>query len=143
MTNKQKRFCEEYCKDFDAGAALVRAGYSENRAQTTADFMLKMPKVQEYIEKLKIATSKRAVYTEEILEYFTKLMRDEIFEQHIETDRDTGEERVIRQPVKVSDRTKAAEFLAKYYKLMGDKDEGAQGETVRIEMDEKVKKWAV
>ena len=143
MTEKQKRFCREYIKDFDARAAAVRAGYSADRAARTAGEILGMPDAKKHIEALKERAEKRRVaYTPEILEYFTKLMRDEVFEQRVEKDRETGEEIVIRQPVKVADRTKAAEFLAKYYNMLGDKDADKEDGVIRVELDGDVKEWA-
>jgi len=36
-TDKQKRFVEEYCRDFNGAAAARRAGYSEKGAKTAAN----------------------------------------------------------------------------------------------------------
>ncbi|WP_211657543.1 terminase small subunit [Parapedobacter composti] len=36
MTDKQKRFCEEYLVDLNATQAAIRAGYSENTAKEIA-----------------------------------------------------------------------------------------------------------
>jgi phage terminase small subunit len=33
MTDKQKRFCEEYVKDWNATRAAIAAGYSEKTAR--------------------------------------------------------------------------------------------------------------
>ncbi len=141
MTEKQERFCREYLKDRDARAAAMRAGYSSARAVRTAGELLEAPEVRAYMAKTDAETEKKRVAaTPEILEYFTKLMRDEVFEQRVEVNKATGEETVIRQPVKVADRTKAAEFLAKYYNMLGEKEAGDG--VIRVELDKDVKKWA-
>lgn len=143
MTDKQKLFCREYVKDFDARAAALRAGYAQKRAARTAGELLKTPEVCAQIEARKgCADSRRVAATPEILEYFTKLMRDEVFEQRLEVDKGTGEQTMIRQPVKVADRTKAAEFLAKYYNMLGEKGEDKGDGVIRVELDKDVKQWA-
>ena len=69
-------------------------------------------------------------------------MRDEVFEQRIEVDQETGQEILVRQPVKVADRTKAAEFLAKYYRILDEKEEDKGEDVIRVELDDNIKEWA-
>ena len=51
MTEKQKRFCEEYLIDLNATQAALRAGYSEKTAYSIGNENLKKPEIQEYIQK--------------------------------------------------------------------------------------------
>jgi phage terminase small subunit len=51
LTEKQKRFCDEYLKDLNATQAAIRAGYSPKTAEQTASRLLRNVKVQEYISK--------------------------------------------------------------------------------------------
>lgn len=51
LTDKQKRFCEEYLIDLNATQAAIRAGYSPKTAEQTASRLLRNVKVQEYIAK--------------------------------------------------------------------------------------------
>ena len=84
-----------------------------------------------------------AAQTKEVLAYFTALMRGDVWEEKIEADPQTGEERVLRQPVKVADRTKAAEFLAKYFRMLeGVKDDAPEDGRICVELKGKVKEWA-
>ena len=53
MTEKQKRFCEEYLIDLNATQAALRAGYSEKTAYSIGNENLKKPEIQEYIQKRK------------------------------------------------------------------------------------------
>lgn len=55
LTDKQKRFCEEYLIDLNATQAAIRAGYSPKTAEQTASRLLRNVKVQEYIAKDKRA----------------------------------------------------------------------------------------
>lgn len=59
LTDKQKRFCEEYIIDLNATQAAIRAGYSEQTARSIASENLAKPDIQEYISELKKAVSDR------------------------------------------------------------------------------------
>lgn len=143
MTERQQRFCREYIKDENATQAALRAGYSEKRARRTAQAILADKRVRRYIDELKNNEKNRKLaQTWEILQYFTALMRDEVFEQRIEIDQETGQEILVRQPVKVADRTKAAEFLAKYYRILDEKEEDKGEDVIRVELDDNIKEWA-
>ncbi len=50
MTNKQGRFVEEYCADFNATAAAKRAGYSERSAYQIGHENLKKLEIREAID---------------------------------------------------------------------------------------------
>jgi phage terminase small subunit len=50
LTDKQKKFCEEYLIDLNATQAAIRAGYSEKTAYSIASENLIKPEVQEYIQ---------------------------------------------------------------------------------------------
>ena len=143
MTERQQRFCREYIKDENATQAALRAGYSEKRARRPAQTILDDERVRRYIDELrKNEKNRNLAQTWEILQYFTALMRDEVFEQRIEVDQETGQEILVRQPVKVADRTKAAEFLAKYYRILDEKEEDKGEDVIRVELDDNIKEWA-
>jgi phage terminase small subunit len=52
MTDKQKRFCEEYVKDWNGTRAAIAAGYSEKTADVISSQNLGKLKVKEYINTL-------------------------------------------------------------------------------------------
>jgi hypothetical protein len=54
LNDRQTRFVQEYCKDFNATQAAIRAGYSENGAGQTGHALLKNPEIEEAIEERKI-----------------------------------------------------------------------------------------
>jgi len=71
LTDKQKRFCEEYLIDLNATQAYLRAGYkvSENVAAVNAARLLQKPHVQEYIaERQKELQVKTAITQERVLQ---------------------------------------------------------------------------
>ena len=51
MTDKQKKFCDEYLIDLNATQAAIRAGYSEKTANRIASENLSKLDIQEYIQK--------------------------------------------------------------------------------------------
>ena len=52
MTNKQRRFCEEYIIDCNATQAAIRAGYAKNTAGRNADRMTKNEEVKKYNKRI-------------------------------------------------------------------------------------------
>jgi phage terminase small subunit len=52
LTEKQKRFCEEYIKDFNGTQSMIRAGFSQKSAGPMAGEYLKKPQVLSYIKYL-------------------------------------------------------------------------------------------
>lgn len=65
LTDKQKRFCEEYLIDLNATQAAIRAGYSPKTAEQTASRLLRNVKVQEYIAKRQKELSRSTEITQE------------------------------------------------------------------------------
>lgn len=60
ISDKQKRFCEEYIVDLNATQAAIRAGYSKKTAQQQASRLLLNVVVSEAIKSGLEARSKRA-----------------------------------------------------------------------------------
>ena len=54
LNDRQTRFVQEYCKDFNATQAAIRAGYSEKTAGSQGHDLLKNPEIEEAIEERKI-----------------------------------------------------------------------------------------
>jgi phage terminase small subunit len=59
LTDKQRRFCEEYIVDLNATQAAIRAEYSEKTAYSMGQRLLKKVEAQEYIKQLKEERSAR------------------------------------------------------------------------------------
>lgn len=51
LTPKQRRFVEEYCVDFNATQAAIRAGYSQKTSYSIGQENLKKPDIAEAIKK--------------------------------------------------------------------------------------------
>lgn len=63
LTEKQKRFCEEYLIDLNATQAAIRARYSVKTAEQISARLLRNVKVQKYIENLRKEQSERTGIT--------------------------------------------------------------------------------
>lgn len=74
LTEKQKRFCDEYLIDLNATQAAIRAGYSEKTARQTATENLSKPYIREYIDKrLAEKDAELIADQDEVLKYLTCL----------------------------------------------------------------------
>ena len=52
LTEKQKRFCEEYIIDLNGAQSAIRAGYAEGSARVEGSRLLSNDNIQEYISEL-------------------------------------------------------------------------------------------
>lgn len=60
LTDKQKRFCDEYLIDLNATQAAIRAGYSAKSAYSIGEENLRKPELKSYIQQA-IAKAKEAI----------------------------------------------------------------------------------
>ena len=65
LTNKQKKFCREYVKDFNGTQAAIRAGYSEHTATEQASRLLINVKVGAFLAKLQAKIDEESEITVE------------------------------------------------------------------------------
>ena len=121
MTDKQRRFAEEYLVDLNATQAAIRAGYSQKFANTNANKLLQNTTLRTYIDgRLEEIRSEKTAEAREVLEYLTAVMRGEQTEEVLKLI-GGGEQAVTNIEVSAKDRMKAAELLGKYYSLWTDK----------------------
>lgn len=79
LTNRQKRFCEEYIQDLNGTQAAVRAGYSPKCAKVIAAENLTKPNVKKYIENLQLGiTNRNQVTTDFLIKEFRSIAQDDI-----------------------------------------------------------------
>lgn len=120
MTNKQKRFCEEYLIDCNATQAAIRAGYTKKSAYSTGQRMLNNSEVKAYIdEKLAQLSSIKIANAEEVMIYLTSVLRGESRATVISDEK--GKPKLIEKPPDEKERLKAAELLAKRYGILTEK----------------------
>ena len=74
LTEKQKKFCDEYLFDFNATQAAIRAGYSEKTANRIGSENLSKPDIQKYIsDRQKEAQERSDITRDGILEELKKI----------------------------------------------------------------------
>lgn len=142
LTEKQKRFCDEYLIDLNATQAAIRAGYSKKTAKIIGNENLTKPYLKEFIDKrLKQLEDERIAKADEVLKYLTKGMRQELTEEVVVTE-GTGdgcsEARTIIKTISLKDSNKCAELLGKRYRLFTEKIEvdGVQQVQIVDDIDE-------
>lgn len=139
MTEKQKRFCDEYLIDLNATQAAIRAGYSEKTAKQIGQQNLTKLDIREYIDK-RLAEKEAELIADqdEVLRTLTRVLRRQEMDMVVVTckERSSGYDekgkkvtvekevpQLVQVPTKVSDLNKAAELLGKRYALFTDKVE--------------------
>lgn len=131
MTNKQKRFCDEYLIDCNATQAAIRAGYSRNTADDIGMQNLQKPIIREYLdERMAKHQSEKIASAEEVLQYLTSVIRGETLSEVVAVEgigEGCSEARRIEKAPEEKDRLKAAELLGKRYGLYTDKLDVASG----------------
>ena len=142
MTEKQKRFCEEYLIDTNATKAAERAGYSKKTAYSIGIENLRKPEIKAYLdEKLAKMHDERTADAKEVMEYLTSVMRGESEAEIVVVEGigdGASEARRFMKAPDEKERLKAAELLGKRYGLFRDKMDvtGAAAVTIIDDMDD-------
>lgn len=128
MTEKQKRFCDEYLIDLN-GTRAYKAAYpsvkNDDVAAQAASRMLRNVKVRAYLdERLEQLHSERTADAAEVMEYLTAVLRGESTASVVVVESvgdGCSEARTITKPPDERERLKAAELLGKRFGLFTDK----------------------
>ena len=137
LTDRQRRFVDEYIIDLNATQAAVRAGYSKKTARQCGAEILSKPYIREYINKrLDEIASTRIAKADEVLEALTRILRREEKESVVVTVKtrkswydekgkkqimDIEEPKIVDIPPKLNDVNRAAELLGKRWGLYTEK----------------------
>lgn len=141
MTQKQKRFIEEYLIDLNATQAAIRAGYSPDTAQQTGSENLSKPVIRAQIDRAMAERSKRTgVNAERVIQELAKIAfvnAAEVIDPKTATVKEDalpedtaaiqsvkvktfGEDGLERE-IKMADKIKALELLGKHLGMFKDK----------------------
>lgn len=125
MTDKQKRFCDEYLVDCNATQAAIRAGYSKKTANEQAARLLAKVNIKAYIDaQLEKMQQETVASAEEVIKYLTSVLRGESEAEIVvvegKGDGYSAAKHIQKQPDE-KERLKAAELLGKRYGLFTDK----------------------
>lgn len=125
MTDKQRRFCDEYLIDCNATQAAIRAGYSEKTAYSVGQRLLKNAEVKTYIdEQLEKLHSETIASAEEIMRYLTSVLRGQSTSSVVVVEGigdGCSNARTMTKTPDEKERLKAAELLGKRYGMFTDK----------------------
>lgn len=130
MTEKQKRFCDEYLIDCNATRAyktVYQNVKSDEVARKAGSRLLTNVDVKNYIaEQMEKIHSEKTADAQEVIEYLTSVLRGESTAQEIVVE-GTGdgcsEARTMEKAPSEKEKLKAAELLGKRYALFTDKVE--------------------
>ena len=130
MTEKQKRFCDEYLIDCNATRAyktVYQNVKSDEVARKAGSRLLTNVDVKNYIaEQMEKIHNEKTADAQEVIEYLTSVLRGESTAQDIVVE-GTGdgcsEARTMEKAPSEKEKLKAAELLGKRYALFTDKVE--------------------
>lgn len=122
MTDKQKLFCTEYLKDYNAYQAALRAGYKKTTAEQSSQWIDNgqrksnkkyNPEMRAFIDnELDKMNKSNIADAEEIRKFLSACMRGEHKEEVLKLSGD-GRQSVVKIAVSEKDRLKAAELMGK------------------------------
>lgn len=128
LTEKQKRFADEYITDLNATRAYMAvylAVKKESVAAQAGSRLLKNVKVRAYIDaRLQEISGAKVADAKEVMEYLSAVMRGDTTEEVVVVE-GSGEgystARRIDKGIGARDRIKAAELIGKRYSLFTDR----------------------
>ena len=141
LTEKQKAFCDYYIESINATESYKKAYNctNETTARTNGAKNLQKPSIKKYIEEqLKQMQSNRIADATEVLEYLTRIIRNEETEEvvlTVNTGDFTSEVRKVQKEISAKDKIKAAELLGKRYGLYTEKIEADVNQVIFVGED--------
>lgn len=124
MTPRQKKFCEYYIQSGNATDAARKAGYSEKTARAIGNENLTKPDIQAYIhERIGDQDKKRVADANEVLEFYSAVMRGEVKDQ-------------FGLDASLTDRLKAGDSLMKRYAAGGSKKNETEDDPITKSLKE-------
>lgn len=142
MTEKQKRFCDEYLIDLN-GTRAYKAAYpsvkSDDTAKANASRLLTNANVRAYLdERLEQLHNERTADAQEVVEYLTAVLRGESAASVVVVEGEgdgCSSAKIVQKPPDEKERLKAAELLGKRYGLFTDKIDTTAPVTIVIKDD--------
>ena len=114
LTEKQKKFCDEYIKLGNATQAAINAGYSKRTARSQGQRLVTNVDIKNYIdERMEQLASERIMGAQEILERLTLIAKAEITETVVVASADGYAE--VEKPPDFKTQIQAMKELLKRY----------------------------
>ena len=123
LTERQKRFVEEYLVDLNASQAAIRAGYSKNTSKSIGSQLLKHAEIQTAIQE---GMQKRQQRTEITQDMVVDELKAVAFAEAADS---------VDSELKYANKLKALELLGKHLGMFTDKVEHSGGATLQIRLE--------
>lgn len=134
LTNKQRRFCEEYLVDLNGTQAAIRAGYSKHTANRIATENLSKPVIKEFIaQRMAEKESELIASQSEVMKYLTSVIRGQSKSSVVVVE-PTGAREIEKSPDE-KEKLKAAELLGKAHGIFTEKIEQSVDMDLSITVD--------
>ncbi len=123
LSEQQRIFCREYVKTGNGMQSAIKAGYSKKTAVKQASRLLTKDDIKREIARLSEKRETKAIAdAAEVMQYFSAVMRGEIKDQ-------------FGLDASLTDRTKAAQELAKRTVDMENRIKGVPDTQISIKLD--------
>lgn len=123
LTERQRRFADEYIRLGEIARAAINAGYSTKTARQIGTENLTKPNIKAYIDKRLDELKKESIADQdEVLQFLTSVLRGEVTEPVL-VGLGMGEQEVQELTPSVTTRRQAAVDLGKRYGMWTDKQD--------------------
>lgn len=120
ITKKMRDFADAYLETGNTYQSAIRAGYSEAYAKGNSKYLLENERVKEYMEEvLAKIHSQRIATAQEVMEYLTKGLRQELEEEVVVYESEGA--RVMIKKIGIKESNRCAEMLAKRFGIFDNK----------------------
>ena len=130
MNPKQAAFTREYCVDYNATQAAIRAGYSPKTAAEQGYDLLRKPQIAAEVKRLSNVAAEELGITKR---WILQQLKDSVetnFPRYVESETDKGD--VVLTFGNAAAANKALELLMKHAGLLTEKVEHSGGIDIRI-----------
>ena len=125
ITKRMRDFADAYLETGNIYQSAIAAGYSENYAKGNAQKLFENERVQAYMtEVLERIQSQKVATVQEVMEYLTKGLRQELEEEQIVVEGcgdGVSEAKVIKKKISLKESNRCAELLAKRFGILDNK----------------------
>lgn len=125
ITKKMRDFADAYLETGNVYQSAIKAGYSEAYAKGNSKYLLENERVQTYMaDVLEKIQSQKVATVQEVMEYLTKGLRQELEEEVIVVEGcgdGISEAKIISKKISLKDSNKCAELLAKRFGILDNR----------------------
>lgn len=141
LNEKQRLFCAEYLKDFNATAAAIRAGYSHHKASMVGSQLRRDPQIADYLAQcVELKAQKAEIDADYVLQGIKRVTEAcaqliPLFDKNgsaIMVEAESGELVPVCVPADAANSHKGYELLGKTLALFTDRTELASDKPIEL-----------